>query len=181
MGLFCIYLKGYGIFVSILGIYGYNAVWILGIFAILILGIWDILQIINGILGPSPRASLVNYISNLYTVEQGVPPGVSVREELYQHSITRFSTMTFYIWLWEYVLILELDITTVVLWPAVLARLAIVLQMILFIIEYHKTGTDMAYRQFCFVALCPKSTAMVMMGWSVHLTTLFPGQAWTSG
>ena len=29
----------------------------------------------------------------------------------------------------------------------------------------------------CFVALCPKSTAMVMAGRSVHLTTLFPGQA----
>ena len=29
----------------------------------------------------------------------------------------------------------------------------------------------------CFVALRPKSTAMVMAGWSVHLTTLFPGQA----
>ena len=29
----------------------------------------------------------------------------------------------------------------------------------------------------CFVALCPKSTAMVIAGWSVHLTTLFPGQA----
>ena len=28
----------------------------------------------------------------------------------------------------------------------------------------------------CFVALCPKSTAMVIAGWSVHLTTLFPGQ-----
>ena len=28
----------------------------------------------------------------------------------------------------------------------------------------------------CFVALCPKST-MVMAGRSVHLTTLFPGQA----
>ena len=28
-----------------------------------------------------------------------------------------------------------------------------------------------------FVALCPKSTAMVMAGRSVHLTTLFPGQA----
>ena len=33
----------------------------------------------------------------------------------------------------------------------------------------------------CFVALRPKSTAMVMAGLSVHLTTLFPGQAWTSG
>ena len=32
----------------------------------------------------------------------------------------------------------------------------------------------------CFVALRPKSTAMVMAGRSVHLTTLFPGQAWTS-
>ena len=28
----------------------------------------------------------------------------------------------------------------------------------------------------CFVALRPKSTAMVMGGRSVHLTTLFPGQ-----
>ena len=33
---------------------------------------------------------------------------------------------------------------------------------------------------FCFVALRLKSTAMVMAGRSVHLTTLFPGQAWTS-
>ena len=29
----------------------------------------------------------------------------------------------------------------------------------------------------CFVALRPKSTTMVMEGRSVHLTTLFPGQA----
>ena len=29
----------------------------------------------------------------------------------------------------------------------------------------------------CFVVLGPKSTAMVMAGQSVHLTTLFPGQA----
>ena len=29
----------------------------------------------------------------------------------------------------------------------------------------------------CFVALRPKSTAKVMMGQSVHQTTLFPGQA----
>ena len=28
----------------------------------------------------------------------------------------------------------------------------------------------------CFVALRPKSKAMVMAGRSVHLTTLFPGQ-----
>ena len=30
---------------------------------------------------------------------------------------------------------------------------------------------------FCLVALRPKSTAMVMAGQSVHLTTHFPGQA----
>ena len=29
----------------------------------------------------------------------------------------------------------------------------------------------------CFVALHPKSTAMVIAGRSVHLATLFPGQA----
>ena len=29
----------------------------------------------------------------------------------------------------------------------------------------------------CFVALHPKSTVMVIAGRSVHLTTLFPGQA----
>ena len=29
----------------------------------------------------------------------------------------------------------------------------------------------------CFAALRPKSTAMVMVGQSVHLATLFPGQA----
>ena len=29
----------------------------------------------------------------------------------------------------------------------------------------------------CFVALRPKSTDMVIAGRSVHLTTLFPGQA----
>ena len=34
-----------------------------------------------------------------------------------------------------------------------------------------------AYYIVCFVALRPKSTAMVIAGRSVHLTTLFPGQA----
>ena len=29
----------------------------------------------------------------------------------------------------------------------------------------------------CFVALRPKSTAMVIAGRSIHITTLFPGQA----
>ena len=34
---------------------------------------------------------------------------------------------------------------------------------------------------FVFVALRPMSTDMVIAGRSVHLTTLFPGQAWASG
>ena len=39
-------------------------------------------------------------------------------------------------------------------------------------------GRERALFDFvCFVALRPKSTAMVMAGQSVHLTTLFPGQA----
>ena len=29
----------------------------------------------------------------------------------------------------------------------------------------------------CYAAFRPKSIAVVMAGWSVHLTTLFPGQA----
>ena len=33
------------------------------------------------------------------------------------------------------------------------------------------------YYLFVFVALRPMSTAMVIAGRSVHLTTLFPGQA----
>ena len=38
--------------------------------------------------------------------------------------------------------------------------------------NYHYT-----YLFVCFVALRPKSTAMVMAGQSFHLPTLFPGQA----
>ena len=45
-------------------------------------------------------------------------------------------------------------------------------------------GSPFGFHQACrvffflfFCALRPKSTAMVMAGWSVHLTTLFPGQA----
>ena len=34
-----------------------------------------------------------------------------------------------------------------------------------------------SFSYVCFVALRPKSTAMEMTGRSVHLTTLFPGQA----
>ena len=40
---------------------------------------------------------------------------------------------------------------------------------------------ETVYLFFVFVALRPKSTAMVIAGGSVHLTTLFPGQARTSG
>ena len=36
---------------------------------------------------------------------------------------------------------------------------------------------DLRIDIICFVALRPKSTAMVIAGRSVHLTTLFPGQA----
>ena len=36
---------------------------------------------------------------------------------------------------------------------------------------------DLSLVLFVFVALRPMSTAMVIAGWSVHLTTLFPGQA----
>ena len=38
-------------------------------------------------------------------------------------------------------------------------------------------STLYVYLFVCFVALRPKSTAMVIAGRSVHLTTLFPGQA----
>ena len=42
------------------------------------------------------------------------------------------------------------------------------------------TGVEEPKRHYClfvFVALRPMSTAMVIAGRSVHLTTLFPGQA----
>ena len=48
---------------------------------------------------------------------------------------------------------------------------------------YHRYHIRMVSLQYvrsclcvCFVALHPKSTAMVMVGRSVHLTTLFPEQ-----
>ena len=50
-------------------------------------------------------------------------------------------------------------------------------------VGYHKLdyfrGHFHAFRSLfvCFVASRPKSTNMVMAGRSVHLTTLFPGQA----
>ena len=39
---------------------------------------------------------------------------------------------------------------------------------------------NISRKSVCFLALHPKSTAMVIAGRSVHLTTPFPGQAWTS-
>ena len=42
------------------------------------------------------------------------------------------------------------------------------------------TAMVMSRCLFVFIALRPKSTAMVIAGRSVHLTTLFPGQALTS-
>ena len=41
----------------------------------------------------------------------------------------------------------------------------------------HLIETDPLICLFVFVALRPMSTAMVIAGRSVHLTTLFPGQA----
>ena len=38
-------------------------------------------------------------------------------------------------------------------------------------------GPEASFLFFVFVALRPMSTAMVIAGRSVHLTTLFPGQA----
>ena len=38
-------------------------------------------------------------------------------------------------------------------------------------------NVDVPRHIVCFLALRPKSTAMVIAGQSVHLTTLFPGQA----
>ena len=47
-------------------------------------------------------------------------------------------------------------------------------------LESKRLKVGMVFRKVlfvCFVALHPKSTAVVMAGRSVHLTTLFPGQA----
>ena len=47
------------------------------------------------------------------------------------------------------------------------------------VVEQPTSFFSMQFRYLfvCFVALRPKSTAMVIAGRSVHLTTLFPGQA----
>ena len=50
----------------------------------------------------------------------------------------------------------------------------IVLLCIIYEMFYYTIG---AFLFVCFVALRPKSTAIVIAGRSVHLTTLFPGQA----
>ena len=45
-------------------------------------------------------------------------------------------------------------------------------------VKYHIISiTKFLFCLFVFVALRPMSTAMVIAGRSVHLTTLFPGQA----
>ena len=44
-------------------------------------------------------------------------------------------------------------------------------------IQSKEIQENIDYLFVCFVALRPKSIAMVMAGRSVHLTTLFPGQA----
>ena len=44
-------------------------------------------------------------------------------------------------------------------------------------LNYTESTSYVITNEYCFVALRPKSTAMVMVGWSVHLTALFPGQA----
>ena len=44
-------------------------------------------------------------------------------------------------------------------------------------VSYNYKGLDACLFVCLFVALRPKSTAMVIAGRSVHLTTLFPGQA----
>ena len=43
-------------------------------------------------------------------------------------------------------------------------------------VEYIKQSSVSDYQFVCFVALDPKSTAMVMAGRSVHLTTTFLGK-----
>ena len=70
------------------------------------------------------------------------------------------------------------------------------LEVAIFIFSFHSKSMSVRVRQliglnvrivsafvclFVFVALRPMSTAMVIAGRSVHLTTLFPGQAWASG
>ena len=47
-----------------------------------------------------------------------------------------------------------------------------------FMLDFIESAVRFIIKTFvCFVALRPKSTAMVIAGRSVHLTTLFPGQA----
>ena len=42
--------------------------------------------------------------------------------------------------------------------------------------KQHNGQKEILFCFVCFVALRPKTTAMVMAGRSVHLTTLFPGK-----
>ena len=71
---------------------------------------------------------------------------------------------------------LPVNLAPISLWQSTLNVLNLDLNLILPLFFILKMLS--AYYLFvCFVALCPKSTAMVMAGQSVHLTTLFPGQA----
>ena len=53
--------------------------------------------------------------------------------------------------------------------------IVVVSMQVLFLISNYKCRDCLLF--VCFVALRPKSTAMVIAGRSVQLTTLFPGQA----
>ena len=56
--------------------------------------------------------------------------------------------------------------------------MAAILSAILVIVRQTKPIFELECEFVClFVALRPKSTAMVIAGRSAHLTTLFPGQA----
>ena len=58
-----------------------------------------------------------------------------------------------------------------------LSELAILFSDIRYYILHVQFNKCLFVCLFVFVALRPKSTAMVIAGRSVHLTTLFPGQA----
>ena len=60
--------------------------------------------------------------------------------------------------------------------PYTLSRTSIVIFITLIMLGMIHPNTSVCLF-VCFVALRPKSTAMVMAGRTVHLTTLFPGQA----
>ena len=60
-----------------------------------------------------------------------------------------------------------------------ITRLVLFVLFYIFLLSYYIliSNSMLKKRLFVFVALRPKSTAMVIAGRSVHITTLFPGQA----